>query len=67
LARGVPRGSLRSAKTDFHIRPVKNSFSFFRPTSKRQSNAAKVALTAVMRKLVVLLNQLLKNPEYTLA
>ena len=27
----------------------------------------KVALTAVMRKLVVLLNQLLKNPEFTLA
>jgi transposase len=27
----------------------------------------KVALTAVMRKLVVLLNQLLKNPEFSLA
>ena len=27
----------------------------------------KVALTAVMRKLVVLLNQLLKNPDFTLA
>jgi transposase len=27
----------------------------------------KVALTAVMRKLDVLLNQLLKNPEFTLA
>tara|TARA_R110002050_G_scaffold16041_3_gene49185 strand:- start:2423 stop:2635 length:213 start_codon:yes stop_codon:yes gene_type:complete len=25
------------------------------------------ALTAVMRKLIVLLNQLLKNPEFTLA
>ena len=27
----------------------------------------KVALTAVMRKLVVLLNHLLKNPDFTLA
>lgn len=27
----------------------------------------KVALTAVMRKLIVLLNQLLKNPEFVLA
>ena len=29
--------------------------------------AKKVALTAVMRKLIILLNQLLKNPEFTLA
>jgi transposase len=27
----------------------------------------KVARTAVMRKLIVLLNQMLKNPEFTLA
>jgi hypothetical protein len=27
----------------------------------------KLALTAVMRKLVVLINHLLKNPEFTLA
>ena len=28
---------------------------------------AKVALTAVMRKLIVLMNHLLKNPDFTLA
>jgi hypothetical protein len=67
LARGVPRGSLRSAKTDFHIRPVKNSFSILPANVEAATQRSQGRLTAVMRKLVVLLNQLLKNPEFTLA
>jgi len=34
---------------------------------RQKGKPAKVALTAVMRKLIVLLNRLVKNPDFVLA
>jgi transposase len=52
--------ALSASRSNYLLRPFYNRLI-------AAGKPAKVALTAVMRKLIVLMNHLLKNPNFTLA
>lgn len=58
------RGLYMAALTASRSNPV---LSVFYERLKKQGKPSKVALTAVMRKLVILCNELIKNPQLSLA
>ena len=60
MRRALYRAALVAARANRTLRP-------FYLRLRAAGKPAKVALTAVMRKLVILMNHVLKNPHFVLA